>query len=293
MRPPEPLPTELPRIEGGRSAAALGVSIVAHLLVVALAVTGSRLDREKSDADAAPSTEQRVELVSLPPLPSRANPPPPPVRERQSEPAPEPPPERVPRPQVRRAEPLPEDVTVRPEPPPPDLPLGEIPPATAPETAQRPPVSPSPVPAEVAAAEMESEARRLFGPRNYGADRPPGPIAARSWATEVTEDRENDCTPRPPAPREPGAAPEMGSVAGIVYREGTRQPLAGAFLQIMGTPYSTFADDRGAYELRFDKALIDACRTQYVQVSKDGFAPRRLILSLGHRVSNDIPMSRR
>jgi hypothetical protein len=85
----------------------------------------------------------------------------------------------------------------------------------------------------------------------------------------------------------------MGTVAGVVYREGTRQPLGGAFLQIMGTPYSTFADDRGAYTLRFDKALIDACRTQYVQVSKDGFAPRRLILSLGHRVSNDIPMSRR
>jgi hypothetical protein len=188
--------------------------------------------------------------------------------------------------------PLPEDVTVRPEPPP-DLPLGEIPPATAPETVERPPPATSPLSEVAAVSAIESEARRLFGPRNYGADRPAGPIAARSWATEVTEDRENDCTPRPPAPREPGALPDMGSVAGIVYREGTRQPLGGAFLQIMGTPYSTFADDRGVYELRFDKALIDSCRTQYVQVSKDGFAPRRLILSLGHRVSNDIPMSRR
>ena len=93
--------------------------------------------------------------------------------------------------------------------------------------------------------------------------------------------------------RPPGTPVEMGVVAGIVYREGTRQPLAGAFLQILGTPYSAFADERGAYSLAFDRALIDACRTQYVQVSKDGFAPKRLILSLGQRISNDIPMSRR
>ena len=292
MRPPEPLPTALPRLDGGRTAAGLGVSVVAHLLVLALAVVGTRPEA-KPDADRDdPPSEQQVQLMELPPLPSAA--PRPRAPEPEVEPAAEPPPERVPRPQVRRDEPLPEDVTVRPEPPPPDLRLGEIPPATAPETAEKPPVAESPFPTDVAAATaMESEARRLFGPRNYGADRPAGPITARSWATEVTEDRENDCTPRPPAPREPGAPPEMGSVAGIVYREGTRQPLGGAFLQIMGTPYSTFADDRGAYELRFDKSLIDSCRTQYVQVSKDGFAPRRLILSLGHRVSNDIPMERR
>ena len=292
MRPPEPLPTALPRFDSGRTAAGLGVSVVAHVLVLALAVVGARPDKgPEANSGDAPS-EQQVQLMELPPLPAAAPRPRPP--EREAEPAAEPPPERVARPQVRRDEALPEDVTVRPEPPPPDLPLGEIPPATAPETADRPPVAESPLSTEVATATaMESEARRLFGPRNYGADRPPGPIAARSWATEVTEDRENDCTPRPPAPREPGVPPEMGSVAGIVYREGTRQPLGGAFLQIMGTPYSTFADDRGAYELRFDKSLIDSCRTQYVQVSKDGFAPRRLILSLGHRVSNDIPMARR
>lgn len=292
MRPPEPLPTSLPRLDGGRTAAGLGVSVVAHLLVLALAVVGTRPEADAKAAREDTATEQHVELMELPPLPVTA----PRTRrpEREAEPVPEPPPQRVPRPQVRRDEPLPEDVTVRPEPPPPALPLGEIPPATAPETAEKPPVADSPFPTEVAAATaMESEARRLFGPRNYGADRPPGPIAARSWATEVTEDRENDCTPRPAAPREPGRPPEMGSVAGIVYREGTRQPLSGAFLQIMGTPYSTFADDRGAYELRFDKSLIDSCRTQYVQVSKDGFAPRRLILSLGHRASNDIPMARR
>ena len=291
MRPPEPLPTELPRVEGGRNALALGVSLAAHLLVAALAVVTTKPDARSPDASAT-QAEQRIDLVELPPLPERAPPPPAPQPVTAVERAREEPPKRIPRPQVRRDQPLPEDVTVRPEPPP-ELPLGEIPPATAPETVERPPLAASPLSELAAANAVESEARRLFGPRNYGADRPPGPIAARSWATEVTEDRENDCTPRPPASRDPGTPPDMGSVAGIVYREGTRQPLGGAFLQIMGTPYSTFADDRGVYELRFDKALIDSCRTQYVQVSKDGFAPRRLILSLGHRVSNDIPMSRR
>ena len=289
MRLPDPLPTELPRIEGSRSVTALGVSLVAHALVIALAVTTTRAKQEPRPAP----PERRISLVELPPVPRRPPPAPTPraIADAAREP---PPPARVPRPQVRRDQSLPEEVSVRPEAPPPDLPLGEIPPATTPETAVRPPAAEAPLPTEIAAATaMESEARRLFGPRNYGADRPPGPIAARSWATEVTEDRENDCTPRPQAPREPGMPPDMGSVAGIVYREGTRQPLGGAFLQIMGTPYSTFADDRGAYELRFDKSLIDSCRTQYVQVSKDGFAPRRLILSLGHRASNDIPMARR
>jgi hypothetical protein len=78
-----------------------------------------------------------------------------------------------------------------------------------------------------------------------------------------------------------------------VFRAGTSQPLPGAFLQILGTPYSTFADDNGDYTLEFDRTLVDDCRTQYVQVSKDGFAPQRLILSLGPRSSNDIPLRRR
>jgi hypothetical protein len=293
MRPAvESAQIELPRVESGRSALALGASLAAHLLLGTLAVVTTR--REAADPSSQPpAVEQRVELAELPLYvePPKTELPRPELR-RPEPPAPEPP-RAVPRPQVRRDQPLPEEVTVRPEPPP-RLPLGEIPPATAPETADQPPRVESPFPTQLSAAEvMESEARRLFGPRNAGADRPLGPLAARSWATEVTEDRDNDCTPRPPARREPGTPPEMGEVAGIVYREGTRQPLGGAFLQIMGTPYSAFADDRGAYTLRFDKALIDACRTQYVQVSKDGFAPRRLILSLGQRVSNDIPMARR
>lgn len=256
--------------------------MLAHLALVAATVLLSRADRNTEPVAETPA--RRVELISLPPL-ARSEPRPRPV---------EPAPRRVPRPQVRRGEKLPEEIATRPDPSPADLRLGDPPPASAPHPPEPPRAVASPEPTDLAAAApIETEAQRLFGPRSSGFDHPSGPVVARRWATEVTDDRENDCTPRPMPLRLPGAAPEMGTVVGIVYREGTRQPLAGAFLQILGTPYSTFADERGAYSLSFDRALIDACRTQYVQVSKDGFAPRRLILSLGQRISNDIPMSRR
>ncbi len=125
-----------------------------------------------------------------------------------------------------------------------------------------------------------------------GSDRMNGPSVERRWATEITEDRENDCRPSPRRPPRPGEKPVMGQVEGRVYREGTTIPLAGAFLQIIGTGYSAFADEEGNYRLVFDQSLVDNCRTQYVQVTKDGFRPRRLILALGARSSNDVLMRR-
>jgi hypothetical protein len=190
---------------------------------------------------------------------------------------------------------MPEEVTVRPDPPPErateDLPVAAAPaePASEPE-----PVLPSP-PVDIATArdaEMRSEAQRLFGPRRLGPDRPPGPVST-NWVNQVTDDRDNDCKPVVREPRDPSHPPELGTVTGRVFRAGTNQPLPGAYLQILGTPYATFADDEGDYTLEFDRSLVDECRTQYVQVSKDGFAPQRLILSLGSRTSNDIPMTRR
>lgn len=287
MRPRPDLPhLELPLASGrGRAGAALGVSLLAHVALMAIVVLAGRGDSDAERTDVREPDVRRVDLVSLPPLLE----PRPRVEERRVEPAPQ----RVPRPQVRRGDELPEAIATRSDPPPMEFPLGDPPPATAPLQPAEPKAE-AEAPTELAAAtEMESEARRLFGPRNRGFDHADGPRVTRRWATEVTEDRENDCTPRPAPPRPAGAPPELGTVAGTVYREGTNQPLAGAFLQILGTPYSTFADDRGAYILAFDRALVDACRTQYVQVSKDGFAPRRLILSLGSRARNDIPLSRR
>lgn len=190
---------------------------------------------------------------------------------------------------------MPEELSVRTDPPPRRT-LDEQPVAAAPEPpASTPEPVPPSAPTDIAAAreaEMRSEAQRLFGPRRLGSDRPPGPVSA-SWVNQLTDDRDNDCRPTPRPPRDPLQPPELGTVSGRVFRAGTDQPLPGAYLQILGTPYATFADDDGSYRLEFDRSLVDDCRTQYVQVSKDGFAPQRLILSLGSRTSNDVPLQRR
>lgn len=285
MQPRTAFPV-LPEAQTTRATPAFLGSALVHGVLVLLVVLGSR--SEVGSADEAVATRPpRVQMVELPAFAPAPKPAPVPVR--ADEPLPV---RRVPRPQVVRGTEMPEEVTVRSEPAPePDRPpVGSMPepPARAPEPL---PAAPTDL-AAAREAEMRSEAQRLFGPRHLGSDRPPGPVSA-SWVNQLTDDRENDCTPRPRPPRDPSVPPELGTVSGRVYRAGTRQPLPGAYLQILGTPYATFADDEGAYTLEFDRSLVDDCRTQYVQVSKDGFAPQRLILSLGTRTSNDIPLQRR
>ena len=289
---PEPHLIPPPPVRG-RFWGGLGASVVLHLLVMATVVIARREPPPRDAGGPEPAPVERVEMVYLPPIPvvpPAAQPVPVPEPEREREPVPE----QMPRPQVERGPDLPEDVVVRPDPPP-DLPRG----AAEPEKDAGPPTpelasaaAPAPAPAAAAAPTMESEAQRLFG-TSRRAQNSRGPIPAESWASAVTEDRENDCRPGAIAPRAPGEPPEMGFVAGKVYREGTHEPLVGAHLQIIGTPYSAFSNDQGEYRLLFDKALIDRCRTQYVQVVARGFAPRRLILGLGPRAQNDIPLARR
>lgn len=59
-----------------------------------------------------------------------------------------------------------------------------------------------------------------------------------------------------------------GYVEGIVGNEDTGSILAGAFLQVIGTPYVTFSDGRGHYRLGFEAQLVDGCRTQLVRVPR-------------------------
>ena len=298
MRPVAP--PHLPDLadDTGWTWGAIGASLGTHLLLV-LAIAG--VSRQSDAPVLAPAEQQAVtryvELPPLPPTPQPVAPAEPPSRraaEPPEPPEPEPPPDRVPRPQVTRGPDTPEEVTIEREPPPEDAPLGEAPPAMAPE----PPMPESPSrraaepPTELSLLPIEAEAQRLFGAPRVGSSRMDGPSVERRWATEVTEDRENDCRPRPRRALLPGETPEMGHVEGRVFREGTSTPLAGALLQIIGTSYHTFADDEGRYRLVFDQSLVDACRTQYVQVTKDGFRPRRLILALGPRSSNDVRMRR-
>ena len=272
----------LPAPEPSRATPAFVASAALHALAVALVVVASRVERRDAATQTVP--ERTVQMIELPAFTLARPSAPPPSREATVVP-----PRRVPRPQVVRGPEMPEEVTVRSEAEP-ERPANQPAVASAPE----PPAS-SPRPVDIAAAreaEMRSEAERLFGPRRLGSDRPVGPVSA-SWVNQITDDRENDCTPKARPPRDPSVPPELGTVSGRVFRAGTSQPLPGAFLQILGTPYSTFADDDGSYTLQFDRSLVDDCRTQYVQVSKDGFAPQRLILSLGSRTSNDIPLTRR
>lgn len=260
-------------------------SMLAHAALIALAVWLSG-ERPEAPVAGAAAPERRVQLIELePPVET-----PPPVRrapQPPEEPAPEPPPERMPRPQVERGPDVPPDVLVA-DRAPEEAAAEEPPPASAPEVRNTPPAIEEPSELASAPVTMESEAERLFGPRRRGMTYGAGPIENRRWAELLTEDRLNDCRPRPMA-----ATGEMGEIAGVVFRQGTRDPLPGAFLQILGTGYSTFADDDGRYRLVFDRGLVDECRTQYVQVSKDGFRPQRLILGLGAAPNNDIPMSRR
>jgi hypothetical protein len=276
------------------------LSAVLHLLLIAAVVVITRKEvQDKTGGQTAQAEpERRVDLVTLPPYqPQNRRPAPPPSRSTVQPPSrpvePPPPPDRMPRPQVKRGEHLDEDVTVAPEPPPETGPLAEAPKESRVEE-QESRAKPSTLDTRPATQlAMIEEAQRLFGRPQHGVTNATGPVPNARWARELTDDRDNDCRPSQRPPRDPDAPVEMGEVSGQVFREGTRQPLAGAFLQILGTPYSTFADDNGWYTLSFDQSLVDACRTQYVQVSKDGFRPRRLILGLGVRANNNIPMSRR
>ena len=100
-------------------------------------------------------------------------------------------------------------------------------------------------------------------------------------------DHPERCIPKPSAPRDSAAAPEYGTVVGKIYRQDSGQPLAGAHLQMLGTPYVTFTDDLGEYHFRFDLSLVDNCRTQYVRVTAPGYESRLLVLMVGQNVRSD------
>ena len=84
----------------------------------------------------------------------------------------------------------------------------------------------------------------------------------------------------------------MGVVQGRVFRENSRHPLPGAHLQILGTPYYTYSDDRGDFRLVFDRSLVDACRTQMVRVWAPGYRARDLTLYVGVPISSDVVLQR-
>lgn len=139
---------------------------------------------------------------------------------------------------------------------------------------------------------MVSEARRLFGKQGaaYDGDGTAGPRSRPglpAWVqpgvgTCVVEGRTVATA----------AARSNGYVEGIVRSSETGNPLPGAFMQILGTGYSTWSRGDGSYRLEFDPSLVDGCRTQVVRVTKPGFAAQSLVLSMGRVSDNTVNLGR-
>jgi hypothetical protein len=264
----------------------LSVSAVVHLLFLAAALELSRPDREHPAGRPYQRTDpaRQVELVYLPPVapalpipqPSVAPPPPkpvalPPVRSRK-EPEPEPnaPPEAV------RAKGTESD---------------DPRPAEGNPTANPPAAAPAPTDEPIAT--LESEARRIFGRPRLATPPGAGPQAVRPMQAYLPDHNER-CTPRPPTRRDSAGSPQLGTVIGRIFEQGSGRPLAGAHLQMLGAPYVAFTDSRGEYRFRFDMALVDNCRTQYVRVTARGYQTRLLVLTVGPDArSEDVRLRRR
>lgn len=245
----------------------IGVSAGLHLVLLVLAVGLSRqaVVDPTEPRDGPLQKPRHIDMIYVPAwevVPPALPAPPPPIERTEAEPEPNAPPEAT-----RSAG------------------------VETPETAEPAGGGPPTEPAE-AEATLESEARRIFG-RPRLATRPgAGPQAIRpmeSWAA----DRPERCVPHPVMPRDSGAAVQLGTVEGRIFRQDTGQPLSGAHLQMIGSPYVTFTDGRGEYRFRFDLALVDNCRIQYVRVSAEGYESRLLVLVVGPHRSEDVRLRRR
>ena len=79
----------------------------------------------------------------------------------------------------------------------------------------------------------------------------------------------------------------LATIVGRVLAADGHTPMAGAHLQIMGTPFNTFSDGNGEYRLAFDPHLLVKCRKQYIVVDAPGFVEQTLTLQIGTGVRND------
>jgi hypothetical protein len=264
--------------------------------VLALAI---QLTREpvapppKDEAQQAADPAREVQMVYLPPPPVVTPPPPPPTPPPQPPVPPPTPPPPTP-PQRSAPPPAAEQRTPEPDanaPPEATRSTGEEreteDPAGGERTGATDPKIGSPAPAEgKAAVTMESEARRIFGRPRLGTRPGAGPRATRPMEAYLP-DRPERCVPKPAPPRDSAAAPQFGIVTGKIFRQDNGLPLAGAHLQMLGTPFVSFTNDVGEYRFRFDLALVDNCRTQYVRVTAPGYESRLLVLMVGPNVRSD------
>ena len=285
---PQPLVPLPPRPR--RSWSSLAASAAVHAAVIGLAVVLSTREPliEESEPERRPEPSRQVDMVYLPPPPPSPPPPPP-----EPSPTPPPPPRRAsppsrpaaPPPERRRPEP--ED---RPNAPPEEV-RSEGEESDRPEGASEP-GTPAAAPRREAPT-MESEALRIFGRRRVATRPGVGPRAVRPMESYIPE-RPDQCVPTPRPPSDSAAPVQYGTVEGRIFRQDGGRPLAGAHLQMLGTPYVAFTDSDGEYRFRFDLSLIDNCRTQYVRVTAKGYESRLLVLLVGANVrSEDVHLQKR
>jgi outer membrane biosynthesis protein TonB len=293
-----PKPTDPPSRQ--RPWISLGLSASLHAAILALAVYLTRQPVQPPAADHSPQPAEaarEVQMVYLPPPPAVKTPPPAPE---PPPPPPTPPPPKQPPPPPQRSAPPPEQEQRTPEPDanaPPEATRAEgqesDDPAGGERTGANDPKEGSPAPATENVATMESEARRIFGRPRLGTQPGAGPRASRPMEAYLP-DRPERCIPKPATPRDSAAAPQYGVVTGKIFRQDNGLPLAGAHLQMLGTPFVSFTSGEGEYRFRFDLSLVDNCRTQYVRVTAPGYESRLLVLMVGPNVrSEDVLLKKR
>jgi hypothetical protein len=267
-----------------------------HAALVVLAVLLSRTPEaaveERKQEVSDTSWQVRMLYLTPPPAP-RAAPKPPPTPQPQPEtPPPTPPP--PPPPPMPRIAPPPEKEQRTPEPDanaPPEAERreGEEPTNDDPAGGEKAAADATPgsaVPATDNAVTMESEARRIFGRPRPGPRPGAGPRASRPMEAYLPDHPER-CIPKQPEASDSAQPPQYGVVVGRIYRQDSGEPLAGAHLQMLGTPFVTFTDANGEYRFRFDLGLVDNCRTQYVRVTAQGYESRLLVLMVGPNVQSE------
>jgi len=284
---------------GWRRGLGYTASVIFHIVLVILLIRATRRSpAEIEAARAAEETARPIQLVFAPPRPTPtprpAAPPLPPAvpitpgpdrtpgAEAHVTPTPEPDPNAVPNtPRVEATRPDPGDApTTR----------DATAPSAPPPTAATPPPPPASVARAVAAAPtMESEAQRLFGRPSSKLGPVSGSRDNRPWETPVELSRGCEV---PPSAEDSTLPPGMGVVIGRIYNQDTGEPLSGARLQIIGTQYGTFANERGEYRLYFDRKLVNRCQSQQVRVSAPGYRQRDVTLYIGETPNGDVPLSR-
>jgi hypothetical protein len=163
--------------------------------------------------------------------------------------------------------------------------------ATEAGTPPREAAAPAPGPLATADPALETEARRIFGRPSTRLGPTAGTRDNRPWETSTPQES-NGCSLPPEDSLDTSLPPGMAAIEGRIFHEGTGRPLPGARLQILGTPYGTFANERGEYRLVFERKLVDRCRTQAVRVTAPGYQARDVILFIGNTPNGDVPLRR-